>query len=133
MGRKRKIFLDTNAVIYYLKGIKGFEVLGNHKTFYYSFMTTIELLSYGDDESRQIILDFLKKGKRININKKIIAETIEIRRHNRLKIPDAIIVASSKIVGADLFTSDEEILKKIDFLNIFDLLESSRSSRAVDS
>lgn len=122
MGQKRKIFLDTNAVIYYLRGVEGFEVVGDYKTFYYSFVTEIELHSIKDDEQEKIISEFLKKGKRININDKIISEAIDIRKTKHLKTPDAIIVASAKINQADLYTSDEEILKKIDDLKIVNLL-----------
>ncbi len=123
MGRKRKIFLDTNAIIYFLRGIEGFEVIGDYKTFYYSFITEIELLSIEDEEQRGVISDFLKKGKRIDINNKIITKTIDIRKRKRLKIPDAIIVSSAKIIQADLFTSDEEILRKIDDLRVINLLK----------
>ena len=122
MGRKRKIFLDTNTVIYFLEGAQGFEVIGDYKTFYYSFITEIELLSFEDEEKRRSILSFLKKGKRINIDNNIISKTIEIRENHRLKIPDAIIVASAKIINADLYTSDDEIIRKIDFIIIRNLL-----------
>jgi predicted nucleic acid-binding protein len=125
MGKKRKIFLDTNAVIYFLEGIEGFEVIGNFKKFYYSFITEIELLAFSDVESRQILMDFLKKGTRININNKIISQAIEIRKTKRLKVPDAIIVASAKSISADLYTSDEEILRKVDFLNVINLLQET--------
>lgn len=123
MGRKGKILLDTNAVVYFLEGVEGFEAIGDFKTFYYSFITEIELLSYGDEERRQKILAFLKNGKRITINYKLIAHTIEIRKQYRLKVPDAIIVASAKSISADLYTSDEEIVKKIGFLKIQNLLK----------
>jgi predicted nucleic acid-binding protein len=125
MGKKRKIFLDTNAVIYFLEGIEGFEVIGNFKKFYYSFITEIELLAFSDVESRQILMDFLKKGTRININNKIISQAIEIRKTKRLRVPDAIIVASAKSISADLYTSDEEILRKVDFLNVINLLQET--------
>jgi predicted nucleic acid-binding protein len=123
MGRKRKILLDTNAIVYFLEGVRGFEVIGTFKTFYYSFITEIELLSYRDERRKQKTLSFLRNGKRIGINNKIIGHTIEIKRDYRLKTPDAIIVASAKKLNADLYTSDEEILKKIDFLNIHNLLQ----------
>jgi predicted nucleic acid-binding protein len=122
MGRERKIFLDTNAIIYFLRGIEGFESIGDYKTFYYSFITEIELLSIEEEECSGVISDFLKKGKRIDINNKIITKTIDIRKRKRLKIPDAIIVSSAKIIQADLFTSDEEILRKIDDLRVINLL-----------
>lgn len=57
------------------------------------------------------------------MDNKIIAGTIEIRRTKRLKVPDAIIVASAKKIKADLFTSDEEIIRKVGDLNIINLLK----------
>ncbi len=125
MGKKRKIFLDTNAVIYFLEGIEGFEVIGNFKKFYYSFITEIELLAFSNEESSQIIMDFLKKGTRMNINSKIISQAIEIRKTKHLKVPDAIIIASAKSISADLYTSDEEMLRKLDFLNTINLLKET--------
>jgi len=122
MGQKRNIFLDTNTVIYFLEGINGFQIIGEYKSFFYSFITEIELLAFADDEKKQVIIDFLKRGKRIAIDDKIIKQSIEVRKTVRLKIPDAIIVASAKSVGADFYTSDEEILRKVDFLNVINLL-----------
>jgi len=123
MGRKGKILLDTNAVVYFLEGRKEFETIGNYSTFYNSFITEIELLSFGDEDRRKTVSDFLKKGKRIDIDNKIIAGTIEIRRTKRLKVPDAIIVASAQKIKADLFTSDEEIIRKVDDSKIINLLK----------
>lgn len=93
------------------------------KSFYYSFITEIELLSHGDEDQRKIILNFLKNGKQIAINKKIISKTIELRKEKGLKIPDAIIVASAENIGADLYTSDKEVVKKIDSLNVINFLD----------
>lgn len=121
MGRKRKILLDTNAIIYFLRGLEGFESIGDFKTFYFSFITEIELLAFKEDEKKNIIKKFLKKGKRIDIDNKIVSNAIVVRKDCRLKIPDAIVVASDKSIKADLFTSDEEIIKKIDFLEITNL------------
>jgi predicted nucleic acid-binding protein len=123
MGKKRTIFLDTNAVIYFLEGREGFEIIGEYKRFFYSFITEIELLAFADDEKKQIIIDFLNRGKRIIPDDKIIKEAIEIRKNARLKVPDAIITASAKRIGADFYSSDQEILRKIDFLNVIDLLK----------
>jgi len=123
MGRKRKIFLDTNTIIYFLEGVKEFEVIGSFETYYYSFITEIELLAFGNNKQRTVILNFLKRGKRTDIDDKIVSETIKVRKGTGLKIPDAIIVASAKRVGADLYTSDNDILKKITGLNTINLRE----------
>ena len=123
MERKRKILLDTNAIVYFLEGVAGFEVLGTYSKFFYSFITEIELLAYGDEQRRQMILKFLKNGKHVGIDNTIIANTIAIKRNYGLKIPDAIIVASAQKLDTDLFTSDKEIVRKIDFLTIHDLLD----------
>ena len=80
MGRKGKILLDTNAVVYFLEGREEFQAIGDYGSFYYSFITEIELLSFSDEERRKTISEFLKKGKRIDIDNKIIAGTIDVRR-----------------------------------------------------
>jgi hypothetical protein len=123
MAKAPRIFLDTNTIIYFLKGVDGFEALARFKFFYYSFISRIELFSFGGEQEDKLISDFLRNGKQININKKIIDRTIEIRKNYQLKLPDAVIVASAQHVGADLYTSDQEILHKIDFLTTINLLQ----------
>lgn len=123
MGRKGKTLLDTNAVVYFLEGREEFQSIGDYGSFYYSFITEIELLSFGDEERRKKISEFLKIGKRIDIDNKIIAGTIDVRRKKRLKVPDAIIVSSARIKKVALFTSDEEIIRKVDDLKVINLLK----------
>ena len=52
-----KLFLDTNIVIYFLKGVvEAFELIRNAESLAISFITEIELLCYDvkDEEKRNI-------------------------------------------------------------------------------
>ncbi|WP_265274322.1 PIN domain-containing protein [Nostoc sp. KVJ3] len=71
-------------------------------------ITEIELLSYPNlslEEETQII-DFLNKITVVGVDNNIKNLTIEFRKQYRLRLPDAIIVATAKSLNATLFTND---------------------------
>jgi len=59
----------------------------------------------------------LNQFKRIGLDEKIEEKTIDIRKKNRLKIPDSIIAASALNLGCTLVTRNES-----DFNNVPDLI-----------
>jgi predicted nucleic acid-binding protein len=93
-----KIFLDTNAFIYFFEGRKKItELVIQTPGIYYSVISEIELLSAKHLTEGEItqIEAFLSLCQRIDLNSEIIAKTIEIRKQYNLKIPDAIIAATA--------------------------------------
>jgi hypothetical protein len=119
---KLKIFLDTNIVIYFLKGFpEVVELLSQAEDIAISFITYIELLCYELDKREQRnIIEFVKYIE-IKYPDEITANlTIDIRRKTKLKIPDAIICAQAKQSNFLLVTADKEILKKMDKDSIID-------------
>ncbi|MBD2521246.1 type II toxin-antitoxin system VapC family toxin [Nostoc sp. FACHB-133] len=100
------IFLDTNVVLYFLGG-RLVNPLPSGQ-YFISVITEIELLSYPSlslKEETQII-DFLNKITVVGIDNNIKKLTIAIRKQYKLRLPDAIIVASAKSLNATLFTND---------------------------
>lgn len=108
--------LDTNIVINFVN--KKSNAI-NLNTFFMQYncaisvITKLELLGFSKikKQEEKDILDLLPKIPILPINEAIEAETIEIRRKTRLKLPDAIIAATAIVLSAELVTTDEHFLK----------------------
>jgi len=104
------IVLDTNAVLYFLAGRLA-EPLPE-ADFYVSVITEIELLSYPllkmEDEAE--IRSFLNDVTIIDLTEKVKHSAIAFRRQYRLKLPDALIVATAHSLNAELFTNDIKLM-----------------------
>ena len=109
--------LDTNVVLYHL-GNRLAETLPVGPLCI-SVVSEMELLSYpglSETEEKQIIA-FLEKINVIELSEPIKKEAIALRRAHRLKLPDAIIVATAKLLNASLLTNDA-VLAKIEGIEI---------------
>ncbi len=98
--------LDTNVVLYLLGGRLA-NPLPSGK-YLISVITEIELLSYPNltsDEEVEI-RDFLTKITVVGIEVNIKELAIALRKQYKLRLPDAIIVATAKSLNATLFTND---------------------------
>jgi len=109
--------LDTNSIIYFFNGEEKISRLvekAKDKIFI-SFIAKIELLCFEseDEEVMKKIDEFLREIEVIAIDDEIIAQTIEYRRHMKLKVPDAIICATAKVRKLILVTADKSLTKKI--------------------
>ena len=92
--------LDTNAVIYLHKGLLAEALpLGHH---FISIITEIELLSFPALTANQekAIQELLVDVPVIGIGEDVKREAIRLRREHRLRVPDAIIVATTLCLGA---------------------------------
>lgn len=106
--------LDTNAILYELKGSGVPLNLKEKDNLYCSFITKIELLSYVklSKQERSAIDEFLSLLNVLYINEEIVQKSIRIRKSSKLKLPDAVICATALNEDAVLVTSDKEILNK---------------------
>lgn len=106
--RSRFLF-DTNAILYFLGGVLA-DPLPKGR-FWISVITEIELLSYPSltFEEEAKIKDLFSDIAIIGLTPTIKEEAITLRRNNNLKVPDAIITASAKILQATLLTNDRSI------------------------
>jgi len=104
------VVLDTNAVLYFLAGRLADPL--PQAVFYISVITEIELLSYPllSKEDEAEIRDFLNDVTIIDLTERIKQSAIAFRRQYRLKLPDALIVATAHSLKADLFTNDIKLL-----------------------
>ena len=107
------LFLDTNIVIYFLKGVvEAVELIRNAERLAISFITEIELLCYDvKDEEKRNIKKFLDSIDIYYPDSEISINSADIRKKTGLKLPDAIICAQSHRNNFILATADKEILK----------------------
>lgn len=108
-----KYIIDTNIVIGILQNNKTILDLLDGKELFISFITELEILSFSKitQEEEQLIHEYLKDIKIIELNNYIKKETILLRRKYKIKLADTIILASSNYMGIPLLTRDKESQK----------------------
>ncbi len=106
-----KFLADTNIAIYQLQGRLAEQM--PHGRYFLSVISEIELLAYPGLTltEEKGIKSLLKTIEVVKITDAIKTETIRIKRAHNLKIPDAIIVATARILECILLTNDQQIAK----------------------
>lgn len=114
-----RLLLDTNVVIGFLKGDKGIvRFLGNRlnrgAVLFVSQITRMEMLSYHElsreDEAR--IKEFLAGIQVLMLDPQTESKAITMRKEHRLKLPDAVIVATALVNHCALVTYDQALRAK---------------------
>jgi predicted nucleic acid-binding protein len=115
-----KFLLDTNFVIGFVKGNEPIiNILRNRKISIedcaYSFMTRIELLGYPaiTESEIQVISGFLGLMQYLPMTQVIEETTIDVRRKYKLKMPDAIIASTAKVMNLELLTLDQQLANRM--------------------
>jgi predicted nucleic acid-binding protein len=113
------LFVDTNILLYLLNGDKIVTELLNSKKIFVSFITEIELLSFKKLSTQEIkiIRQLLSDCTLIGMNDEIKTKTIELKLNYNLKIPDAIIGATSSYLKIPLVTADKKF-KQVENINL---------------
>ncbi|HRN38445.1 MAG TPA: type II toxin-antitoxin system VapC family toxin [Flavobacteriales bacterium] len=114
------MLVDTNIVLYALKGDMALAKLIDGQDLYISFITRIELLSYPkiDAPAIDLIENFLMQVPVVESNPVINADAILLRRATGLEVPDAIIAASARFLGVRLMTADKDFKRLEDELDL---------------
>ncbi|MBS1568138.1 MAG: type II toxin-antitoxin system VapC family toxin [Bacteroidetes bacterium] len=115
-----RLLVDTNIVLYALKGDMALAKLIDGQDLYISFITRIELLSYPkiDAPAIDLIENFLVQVPVVESNPVINADAILLRRATGLEVPDAIIAASARFLGVRLMTADKDFKRLEDELDL---------------
>ena len=102
---------DTNIILYLLGGDTSLADILEDKQIYVSFIAEIELLSFksiNESEKKQVQL-FLGQCSIFDINNDIKEIAINIRKTTSLKIPDAIISATSIYLNIPIISADKKL------------------------
>jgi predicted nucleic acid-binding protein len=104
--------VDTNCFIYLLNRNPALIQFLKSK-WAYSYITEIELLCKKDltGEEDFLIREMLNTCFKVNHNQAISELTIQIRRDYNLKIPDAIVAATTHLLQLPLITADKTFTK----------------------
>ncbi|MBI2340043.1 MAG: type II toxin-antitoxin system VapC family toxin [Deltaproteobacteria bacterium] len=121
------LLLDTDVLIYFLRGdprIKSLLLL-NH-SFYYSYITKKELLKKPglSTAEAEAIMRLLNRLRQVSIDGRIASlagELLKKHRHRGLKIPDALIAASSIAKNLTLVTFNRKHFRFIPGLLLFSM------------
>ena len=101
-----KALFDTNILIDYLAGIEPADVeLHRHRDRCISAITWIEVLvgaRAGDEED--VVELFLRDFRVVDLTRSVAREAIAIRRAHKMRLPDAIILATARAESALLVT-----------------------------
>lgn len=122
-----KSILDSNVVILASKEkIDVEKLLSKYDKFYVSVITYIEVYAFDFQNSleKDAIDEIFANLEIIEINKEIADQAIIYRKNKskKIKLPDAIILATAKYVNADLLTDDWKDFQNIDSsVNLLDL------------
>lgn len=124
--RMKGYLIDTNILIYYFVDIipdKENDTLERilKTSFNVSIITKIEFLGWGKhtDEGYEKAKEFISFAHMIPLNKKVANLTINIRRKNKIKLPDAVIAATALSNDLILVTRNDRDFKGVEELQIY--------------
>jgi len=112
-----KALLDSNVIIDASKGIISTQdIVSNYDYLYTSIISYVETQGYNfeDSEEKEIVSEILNSLEIVNLNKEIADIAIDYRKQKKIKLPDALILATAKHLNADLLTSDISDFQNID-------------------
>ncbi len=111
--------LNRNTVIYASKRTIDVEkLLAAYDKFYVSIITYMEVYAYDftDAAEKMLIDELFASLEIIEITRDIadLAITYRKNKHKKIKLPDAIILATTKYLNADLLTDDYDDFQTVD-------------------
>ncbi len=115
------LVVDSNILIYLIGGDKTAADYLENSNVYISFISEIELLSFQklSEADEKLINKLLSNCIIIDVNEFIKKRAISIRKDINLKIPDALICATSLYLDLPLMTSDSQFKKVSELSLIF--------------
>ncbi len=112
-----KAVLDSNIIIDGSKGIIDIEnIILAFDQIFISIITYIEVLGFNfkDSEEKILVENILHHIPVLTVSKEIAEITVNYRKKRKIKIPDAIILATAKYLNASLLTRNIKDFQNID-------------------
>jgi predicted nucleic acid-binding protein len=101
--------IDSNIIIDFLLGIPEADIeLGKYSDRRVSVVTWIEVLAGAKPHETIPVRNFLKTFQQLPITDEIAEKTVIIRKQTRLKLPDAVILATAETHGLLLVTRNTQ-------------------------
>ncbi len=113
------IVADTNLFIYLAKGVLQPEVFGDEDVAYAS-VSRVEGLGFQlitAAEAQLLEMAFMAR-EQIDLTNAVVLEAIRLRQLRKMSLGDAIIAATARIEGAELWTANEADFAGIDGLRV---------------
>jgi predicted nucleic acid-binding protein len=114
-----KALLDTNVIIFASKHqIDIGKLLSSYDFFYTSIVSFMEVYghTFARQEEKDLIDDLFENLEIVDVNQAIAKQVIVYRKNRakKIKLPDAIILATARYLDAELVTDDWDDFKNID-------------------
>ena len=111
-----KAVFDSDILIDYLQGIPQAKAeLALYRQPHYSIISFMELHCGAQDDAESRAVDaLLSTLTRVELTENVARRAVELRQTLRLKLPDAVVLASSEIEGCILVTRNSRDFPKDD-------------------
>lgn len=114
-----KSVLDSNVIILASRQqIDTEKLLSLYDEFYVSIVTFMEVYAYDfqNQTEKDLIDELFANLEIVEVSRAVAEQAIIYRKHSgkKIKLPDAIILATAKHLGADLLTEDWKDFQTID-------------------
>ncbi len=108
--------LDSNIIIYLSKREVPLSFLDQFDEHFISVITYMEVLGYQfrNPKDEEFIREMIEVFRILFIDQKVADMAIEIRRKCRIKLPDAIIAATAKVLNLCLVTRNIHDFEKVE-------------------
>ena len=107
------IVVDTNILIYLLKGDARIAEQLEGKQLFISVITEMEMLGmYGVSQTNlKMIKRLINDCVVVDLNNEIKESAIELKQKQKIKLPDAIIASTSTFLNFPVLTADKQFAK----------------------
>jgi predicted nucleic acid-binding protein len=111
-----KALFDSNVIIYLSKREIPLSFVDQFDALFVSIITYMEILGYpfSNPKEELFIKELLSVFQTLFIDQRIADITVDIRKKNRIKLPDAIIAATAISQGLQLVTRNVDDFSNID-------------------
>lgn len=123
---QQNYLIDTNAIIDYLGNkipINGMKFMNSviDAVPNISVITKIEVLGFNTTKSEyELLVNFMDDANIIELSKEVADICIDLRKKNKIKLPDAIIASTALATNSALITRNSVDFKSIDGLIVID-------------
>lgn len=113
------IVADTNVLIYLLEGKRNVDEYLKNNFIFISVITEIELMGWFNiaDADKKVIHSLLKSVTIVDLSQQIKEIAISLKQKHKVKLPDAIIAATSINLGFPIISFDRGF-QRIEDLNL---------------